>query len=84
MDFLRVQTVMNKRWRRKGIFWKNREQQKRKKADQKVLSWNMEEKRCRNHVRDKNNWKILEKKFDCITLTRYNATRDYIALYLIM
>lgn len=32
--------------------------------------------------RNKNIWKILEKEFDCITLTRYNANRDYIALYL--
>ena len=33
-------------------------------------------------LKSKNIWKILEKEFDCITLTRYNANRDYIALYL--
>lgn len=33
-------------------------------------------------LKSKNKWKILEKEFDGITLTRYNARRDYIALYL--
>ena len=33
-------------------------------------------------MKSKNKWKILEKEFDGITLTRYNVRRDYIALYL--
>ena len=33
-------------------------------------------------MKSKNKWKILEKEFDGIRLTLYNARRDYIALYL--
>ena len=50
-------------------------QQGRKKATTGIILQEVK-------LKSKNKWKILEKEFDGITLTRYNARRDYIALYL--